>query len=52
MIERFGFLTDAIMESTVFDQKAGELCRDEIEPDFVVRFPFNVKYSLTQVDNC
>ena len=53
--ERFGFLTDAIMESTVVEQKARELvnlCRDDIEPDFVVEFPFIAKCSLTKVDNC
>ena len=53
--ERFGFLTDAIMESTVVVQKTRELvnlCRDDIEPDFVVEFPFIAKCSLTQVDNC
>ena len=55
MFKRFGFLTDAIMESTVVEQKARELvnlCRDDIEPDFVVEFPFIAKCSLTKVDNC
>ena len=55
MIERFGFLTDAMMESTVAEQKTRELVnlyRVDIESDLVVEFPFIAKCSLTKADNC